>query len=37
MAQTILEFDKLSAQGETAIQRYEAGERARPKLSIDAQ
>jgi uncharacterized protein YaaN involved in tellurite resistance len=36
MAQTILEFDKLSAQGETAIQRYEAGERARPKLSIDA-
>jgi hypothetical protein len=23
--QTILEFDKLSAQGEAAIQRYEAG------------
>jgi uncharacterized protein YaaN involved in tellurite resistance len=37
MAQTILEFDKLSAQGEAAIQRYEAGERARPKLTIDAQ
>ena len=36
MAQTILEFDKLSAQGEAAIQRYEAGERARPKLTIDA-
>ena len=37
MAQTILEFDKLSAQGEAAIQRYEAGEKARPKLTIDAQ
>jgi uncharacterized protein YaaN involved in tellurite resistance len=36
MAQTILEFDKLSAQGEAAIQRYEAGERARPKLMIEA-
>jgi uncharacterized protein YaaN involved in tellurite resistance len=36
MAQTILEFDKLSAQGEAAIQRYEAGEKARPKLTIDA-
>jgi uncharacterized protein YaaN involved in tellurite resistance len=36
MAQTILEFDKLSAQGESAIQRYEAGEKARPKLMIDA-
>jgi uncharacterized protein YaaN involved in tellurite resistance len=36
MAQTILEFDNLSAQGEAAIQRYEAGERARPKLMIEA-
>lgn len=36
MAQTILEFDKLSAQGEATIQRYEAGERARPKLTIEA-
>jgi len=36
MAQTILEFDKLSAQGEAAIQHYEAGERARPKLMIEA-
>jgi uncharacterized protein YaaN involved in tellurite resistance len=36
MAQTILEFDKLSAQGEAAIQRYEAGEKARPKLTIEA-
>jgi len=36
MAQTILEFDKLAAEGETAIRRYEAGEKARPKLMIDA-
>ncbi|HEY7688346.1 MAG TPA: toxic anion resistance protein [Dongiaceae bacterium] len=36
MAQTILEFDKLAAEGETAIRRYEAGEKARPKLMIEA-
>ena len=36
MAQTIVELDKLSAEGETAIRSYEPGDRARPKLSIDA-
>lgn len=35
MAQTIVEFDRLAAEGESAIQRMEKGERARPVLRLD--
>jgi uncharacterized protein YaaN involved in tellurite resistance len=37
MANTILEFDKLAAEGEQAIRKYEEGERARPTLQIGAE
>lgn len=37
MAQTIVEFDRLAADSETAIQRMERGERARPVLSLDSE
>jgi uncharacterized protein YaaN involved in tellurite resistance len=37
MANTILEFDKLAAEGERAIRKYEEGERARPTLQIGAE
>ena len=36
MAQSILEFDQLSAVGEAAIQQVEDGTRARPMLDLDA-
>lgn len=35
MASTIIEFDKLAAQGEQAIRKYEEGERARPTIQLD--
>ena len=36
MASAIVEFDRLAAQGEEAIRKLEEGERARPKLKLDA-
>lgn len=35
MAQTIVEFDRLAADSEAAIQRMEKGERARPVIKLD--
>jgi uncharacterized protein YaaN involved in tellurite resistance len=35
MASTILEFDELTAKGEEAVRRFEAGEQARPSLRLD--
>ena len=36
MANTILEFDKLAAEGEQAIRKYEEGQRARPTIQVGA-
>ena len=36
MASAIVEFDRLAEQGEEAIRKLEEGERARPKLKLDA-
>ncbi len=35
MAQTILEFDRLSGEAEKALSEVEAGERMRPRISLD--
>ena len=35
MARTIVEFDELTARGEEAVKRFEAGEAAGPKLALD--